>query len=470
MRRSRLIVLTLCCLAFAVCGIELSWPRGAETAVHIHRRPPVNPVNPSAFYVSPTGNDSNDGTIISPFATLNRAQTAMRRSSTKLTYVRAGSYTLQTVPNCNGGGNACGLLITSADNGETFSYYPADGAGSANFTGGSTSATTGLVYAIYTSGDSNVTINGLNIHHVQYAMVKSAGGSNGMTVTNNTFHDTFGTGANPGAVTCYGCHNMTVSNNYMYNLFGSGVNLVNVRGDISKLNVTGNFINNTCVGVADCGAIYLQDQAAIATNINVTNNYIRDGNTFASLGSNFGSALYADDCMSNVTWSGNVVAGRNGSNTFHIHGGSNIAFTGNLVDLAGNQQKTIAFQTSNSAGCSAGTMSNNKFQHNIVISSGGGGGFQTISGSPLNAPAISNNAYFNYAGAAINSSGSYSDASPTTVNPRLSRWTYAVAGGSSVLNPPVSFPPLVGGWGPPSFVIPQSGTPDASVLSPSSNR
>jgi len=30
------------------------------------------------FYVSPTGNDANPGTLASPFATLTKAQTAVR--------------------------------------------------------------------------------------------------------------------------------------------------------------------------------------------------------------------------------------------------------------------------------------------------------------------------------------------------------------------------------------------------------
>ena len=51
--------------------------------------PAVDKATPagSAFYVSPTGNDRNPGTEAAPFATLARAQQAMKRSSIKATYV-----------------------------------------------------------------------------------------------------------------------------------------------------------------------------------------------------------------------------------------------------------------------------------------------------------------------------------------------------------------------------------------------
>jgi hypothetical protein len=66
-----------------------------------------------AFYVATNGNDSNYGSLASPFATLGRAQTAMQGSSSiKTTYVRAGSYQLPTIASC--GGSSCGLNLVAA--------------------------------------------------------------------------------------------------------------------------------------------------------------------------------------------------------------------------------------------------------------------------------------------------------------------------------------------------------------------
>jgi parallel beta-helix repeat protein len=64
----------------------------------------------TSYFVSPTGNDTTGtGSQAAPFATLARAQTAMRGGSVKVTQIEAGTYYLTTP-----------LALTSADNGETW--------------------------------------------------------------------------------------------------------------------------------------------------------------------------------------------------------------------------------------------------------------------------------------------------------------------------------------------------------------
>jgi hypothetical protein len=105
-------------------------------------------------------------------------------------------------------------------------------------------------------------------------------------------------------------------------------------------------------------------------------------------------------------------------------------------------------------------MSGNEYENNVVIGSGGGGGFALLSGSPKNTPTIENNDYYAYGGAAISSgTGAYADTAPATVDPQASGWTYDIASNSPVLGAPVSFPALVGGWGPPGYMIPETGSP-----------
>ena len=159
--------------------------------------------------------------------------------------------------------------------------------------------------------------------------------------------------------------------NVIHDMAMFGVSVSNVNGNISNLLVTGNVVYNTCTANADCGALYVQDVTTTATNLQFTNNYIHDGNTFAALGSNYGAALYADDCTSNVTESGNVITGRNGSNTLMIHGGSNIHQVGNLTDLATYGQHAGVYQTSGVAACASAVMSGNIYEDNIVIGAGG---------------------------------------------------------------------------------------------------
>jgi len=71
------------------------------------------PVQTASYYVATNGSDSADGSASSPFATLQRAQLAMQKSSIKTTQINAGTYYL-TSP----------LSLTSLDQGETWEATP----------------------------------------------------------------------------------------------------------------------------------------------------------------------------------------------------------------------------------------------------------------------------------------------------------------------------------------------------------
>jgi hypothetical protein len=118
-------------------------------------------------------------------------------------------------------------------------------------------------------------------------------------------------------------------------------------------------------------------------------------------------------------------------------------------------------------------MEGDTFTGNIVISNFTGGLRTTVSGVTGHAyfestPAdpmgssytIQGNAYWNYAsGGSVWSNGTVtSDSSPITKDPQLSGWTYDIAGGSAVFSSAVNFAAIVGEWGPPGYVIPQTGT------------
>jgi hypothetical protein len=419
-------------------------------------------INPSAagFFVATNGSDANPGTLNAPFATLRRCQTAMRASGTiKICYIRGGNYTPAVIANCDGTTQSCVLDLRSADAGKTWSYYPSDGYGSASITGGSTGVGNGA-YDLITIHGNNITIDGLSLHNFQFSSVHIRGGSNdGLTVKNSTiFNEFISTQTfSAGGVSCYGCSNATVSHNYIHDMANAAVTFGNVNGLVTNMVVDSNYIQNTCTAIADCGAVYLVDTAGTSTGTKWTNNYIRDGNMFAGLGSNFGSAFYTDDCTNNVTITGNVITGRNGSNGGNIfHGGKNIHFNNNLVDLSTFQQKIAAFQTSTL--CSDNSMVGNQIEDNVIIGTGPGNGYQLLNGSPPNIPTIINNDYFSYAGGAISFTGAYTDLSPKALDPQLTCWTYNIAPASAVLGPPVSFFDICRTWGPPGFVVPQTGT------------
>ena len=245
----------------------------------------------NGFYVSPKGNDSNDGSLASPFLTLTKAQTAMRASGgAKLTtYVRAGAYSPANIASCG-----CALDLNNNDNGQTWSYYPPDGVDSAIIDGGSTHAGSGIVTLISVAGSTNVTIDGLTLRNFDFAGV---GGVNSTKITakNNIIYNGFQT-AQYGAqgVTCgQTCTSWSVLNNVMHDITGGGANIVSAQaGDVSNLIYSGNFVYNTCTSPddgGDCGALYTQDNTAKSTNITITGNFVRDGNRWR--GQNAGSAI-----------------------------------------------------------------------------------------------------------------------------------------------------------------------------------
>lgn len=415
---------------------------------------------PPGFYVSTTGSDSNSGTLAAPFATLGKCQTAMQGSGTKICYIRAGSYTPAGLNACNSRGN-CAVGLTSSDNGETWSYYPFDGIGTADITGGSTASGNGLWAIFYTGGATGVTINGLSLHNFDFAGIQSGGGAN-LTVTNNIIFNGFGivgdaslSGAsNAGGFMCYDCVGLTISNNVIHDIASFGMTNAHSAGLISNYLVTGNVLYNTCSQYRDCGAIYSQDlNTTKSTNLKITNNYVHDGCTASGCApgtGGWGAGIYLDDCTNNYVITGNIVTGNNGSNNLMIHGGSNNTWSGNLIDISSTGNPVLRFQSSS---CSSPT--GNTFENNIIISNGAGGGYNGTSGNAT----VTNNAYFNYGTGTLSSSG---DTNPTVEDPQLTCWAYNIASGSPVFNSPVNFPGLPGAWAYPGFSLPHTGTVPSS--------
>ena len=155
---------------------------------------------PTGIFVSPTGSDTTgDGSISKPFATLGKAQATMRLGGPQTTYIRGGFYPLPAVTQ---NGVTYGLRLTSADSGQTWSYYPPDGYDSAILDGGSTSKSTGIKELIALDGASHVTVNGLQLQHFRWIGVGVHGGggfyelfpagaptADGNSITNNVIHD-----------------------------------------------------------------------------------------------------------------------------------------------------------------------------------------------------------------------------------------------------------------------------------------
>lgn len=422
-----------------------------------------------AFYVSPSGKDTNPGTLAEPFLTLARAQTAMQGSSSiKTTYVRKGTYPLTASTassNCDYGMGSSAIDLGAADAGETWSYYPPDGIGSAILDGGSTSTTTGVACAFAASNAPKLTFTGLQFQHLQYSGIW-ASSSNNLTASENVIHDLTVGIFNIGGIALHSSSDVMVRNNYIHDVAYMGIGAWG--GSMSNTTITGNVVLNSCTAAAqpggndmdggDCGAIYLWDNTHLSTNGVVSNNYVRDVNVSSNGAGDYtgccATGIYLDDGMSNVTVSGNVVTGIK-SQCWVIHGGNDDTYQDNLCDLGASQYQRIMTYQWDSLMLQ---MTGNSVVDNIIVagSMAAGGGYSD-SGTPT-PPTIKNNAYYNYVGSSVDSSGSNgSDANPTYENPGISCWDPTIATSSPVFGAPVSFKKLVGGWGPPGFVMPKTG-------------
>jgi hypothetical protein len=441
------------------------------------------PINPDAFYVATSGDDSNPGTLAKPFATLAKAQKAMQASTTnKTTYVRAGTYQ----PAASGGncvwGNAAGstIALSSADQGETWSFYPPDGYGSAILDGQSTTGNSGGTGGNGTgcgfgaSQVSDVTIVGLQFQNYLYAGIWGYAATS-VRLLDNEVHGTKAAAFGAGSILLVASPGATIANNYLHDVAYMGIVVSDnsAGGDqISHTTVSGNVVLDSCTWPAapqgndqdggDCGGIYFWSQhTTVSTDLLIENNLVRDVNVASMGAGDFGSCcaqgIYLDDGTNNVAVSGNVVTGTK-SACFQIHGGQDNVLKGNVCDLGASGNGAIVVYQDDMLTQMAG----NVFEDNVVVagSSGPGKAFVGI-GSPPNAMTIANNGYFNYAGTSVASTGTGgagSDASPTYVNPGISCWSPSLPSGSPVTGAPVSFPGITGGWGPPGFVMPMTGT------------
>jgi hypothetical protein len=333
-----------------------------------------------AYFISPTGNDSaGNGTIGNPWATLAKCKTQMESSSVALCYARSGTYTVSTM-----------LTLSSADNGFTFSYYPADGYDSAIFDfSGQTLANPSQVDAILISGGNDITINGLTIKNPAGGGIGIHGGGTyfdvgtqwgspssytylstanayGNTIENCViFGSTQGAIENPpyptwlGLINAWGAvQNTTIKNNIVYSTVWAGISAGTIAdnpsptgpaGGLDNLLIENNAVLNTSTtnsGInEDSAGIYVVDREAqpgagggASTNIQVLHNLVRDSQFVASDGF---KGIYLDDWTSGATVAYNVVAGLSNW-ALYLHGGGSDTYKYNVLDLGANNNQAAA--------------------------------------------------------------------------------------------------------------------------------
>lgn len=441
--------------------------------------PAVDP----AVIVSAIGSDTaGDGSILKPFATLAKAQKAMRSGSPPNCLVRGGDYKLPIAEQLSG--SLFGLRCTQQDTGQTYKPFEnekvafdcsaltvglaADGASNVTFEGFELFGAKWIGIGIHGAGNGlqmfpqvvpqakGNTVRHCHVHHcsldtsVVYgygaAPIFGRGDIPGTTIDHNAVHDAPTTGITASASDAAGPHY------------------------IDDLIIIGNAVYTVAQGVVDAGGIYAQDVTATSTGIGIYDNFVRDvaAKQLGSHGRYTGCPLYLDDGTSNVEVIGNIAAG-----LFDIacgvHGGKNVLWQNNLIDACAlaSENGPIIMRMQPSGNPPRTDMSNVRFQHNIVIA-------KTLQWplhfwhdiSVASKATYLGNLYHSYGSAVITPSpvetrsvAVAGDVNPTWADPLLSGILYELAANSPAYAAPVSFKPLKRNWGPPGYVIPAGTAP-----------
>jgi hypothetical protein len=297
-----------------------------------------------AFYVSPSGSDSNSGASPSEaFQTLEKAQAAMRASSTKTAYLMSGTYM-----------RSAAIDLQPSDANEAWLGYP----GQTPVLNGK--STTNYAFGIHTTG---ITVRGITIKSFATIGILAQYASN-VTIDSNHVADIYSNAWSQGAIVLgNSISNATVTHNFIDNINYGGVVAVNVVGDtLENVLIENNSISNTCLSVADCGAIYADNRGHNASNIVIHNNVISHYGTT----SNESKGIYLDDEISHVSVTNNIISGT-GMFGLQIHGGDHNVFRNNVFDISGATQLAL-YEYDGDTYPNYG-MSGNEFTCNIVYSS-----------------------------------------------------------------------------------------------------
>ena len=309
-----------------------------------------------------------------PFLTLAAAKTAMAGGAVKVTYVRAGTYSI-----------ASGWNFTGADNGTSWIAYPNEvPILEASGTGQVTRSGVTFLNAITFAGFQiqNLAADGWDLSFSTNMVLRwntwlnlSQNGIFGVSVTNALIDSNTFSGQTPGNVSgvdsgyqCislqYDCSGNQVTHNLFQNVAGGCVGISTASVACNNNLIDRNIARNCCNNCYDFGAFYIYDVTHSSVGNQITNNIIDgSGTPGASLPT---VGIYLDDETSNVIVSGNLF--RNSvSLGWLVHGGDHNLFANNVWDLSNGPSQWGLYQSS--AGTHYG-MASNVFAYNLVYFSG----------------------------------------------------------------------------------------------------
>ncbi|HET8708866.1 MAG TPA: right-handed parallel beta-helix repeat-containing protein [Candidatus Saccharimonadales bacterium] len=375
-----------------------------------------------AYFVSPTGSDTNPGSQAAPFLTFEKARDTIRAGgSTKTVYIRGGTYS-----------PAAKFLLNNYDNNTKWLAYPGetpviDGGGTLND------------IWFFDAGARNITLHGVTFQNVYCCAVNLNGYNNagsdtgtieGVVVANCTIKTVL---PNPADIYAdYGAiratsfiRNNVFRNNYIQDCGGPGIALVAGGGtefNFGNKVIRNKIINSNNQGRADTGGIYMLDRGYTGQVANPT---IIDGNYIENAGSGSDTKLlYLDDQASKVVVSNNIMCGL-AHWAFQLHGSDYITMQNNIFDISDQTVPSgyyLALYQNANTYTNYG-MTNNVFTGNVVYDAGGYAKttmWDIIDESTegITMPSVSGNIYYKTTGQLPNG-GQVVDSSPYFINPNL---------------------------------------------------
>ncbi len=233
-----------------------------------------------AYYISPSGSDSNSGTLSSPWKTIRYASSRLSPGDTL--YVRGGTYTGE------GSGSSVPFRSGTSSAPVTVKAYPGE---SPVFDGGLS-----IQYLMVFSNVGYVVIDGITVQRYAYGGIYIYSGANNITIQNCTFRN-IGTNANQHHgvyISSPNVSNVTVRNNLFQNNAGAGIhawhgpnaNGVRIYNNVitggqwgiilgdgaQNIEIYNNTIDHTDYGI-DFG-LAGQDVSTGVTNVTMKNNII----------------------------------------------------------------------------------------------------------------------------------------------------------------------------------------------------
>ncbi|RYY76894.1 MAG: DUF1565 domain-containing protein [Gammaproteobacteria bacterium] len=268
------------------------------------------------YYVSPSGNDSNNGSINAPFKTIQRAANLVNAGDT--VYVRSGTYN-ETIDIKRSGSSNSGLRIIfknypgefpivdatgkSVVDGQSgvftltnVSYVTVEGFDIKNFT---TNSTSNVPIGIYVVGaGSYVEILNNDISYISNTAKSDGANALGLLVAGTTA---------PASI-----NNITISGNELYNLTLGASESLSINGNVEYWKVINNEVHdNNNIGI---DAIGFEE-----TNSNDTYNQARDG-------------LISGNLVYNISSYGNPAYGNEyAADGIYVDGGKRIIIENNIV-------------------------------------------------------------------------------------------------------------------------------------------